>query len=169
MAQQFFLTMFFSTVVSLRLIWPIEECVSEIWANRGKRRECLLFIEFAFIFFFYLKEDLSNWIIFGRHQTQSHEQIFAAQIWKVNSLSNKPHSGQQSTMHGSYFHHLFLVCIWLSVKAPQLGCDAVSINGQEDRAAANQCWEKCSLAANVSRSAAKVLEVSYSFRGKRMS
>ena len=66
-------------------------------------------------------------------------------------------------MQGSYFHHLFLLCIWLSVKAPQLGCDAVSISGQEDRAAANQCWQKCSLAANVSRSTAKAFEVSYSF------
>ncbi|XP_015774092.1 PREDICTED: uncharacterized protein LOC107352271 isoform X2 [Acropora digitifera] len=61
-------------------------------------------------------------------------------------------------MQGSYFHHLFLLCIWLSVKAPQLGCDAVSISGQEDRAAANQCWQKCSLAVNVNRSTAKAFE-----------
>ncbi|XP_044174808.1 uncharacterized protein LOC114976864 isoform X2 [Acropora millepora] len=61
-------------------------------------------------------------------------------------------------MQGSYFHHLFLLCIWLSVQVPQLGCDAVSISGQEDRAAANQCWQKCSLAANVSRSTAKAFE-----------
>ncbi|XP_015778270.1 PREDICTED: uncharacterized protein LOC107356139 isoform X2 [Acropora digitifera] len=61
-------------------------------------------------------------------------------------------------MQGSYFHHLFLLCIWLLVKAPQLGCDAVSISGQEDRTAANQCRQKCSLAANVSRSTAKAFE-----------
>nr|ABK78770.1 TIR1 [Acropora millepora] len=61
-------------------------------------------------------------------------------------------------MQGSYFHHLFLLCIWLSVKVPQLGCDAVSVSGQEDRAAANQCWQKCSLAANVTRSTAKAFE-----------
>ncbi|XP_074633332.1 uncharacterized protein LOC141892077 isoform X2 [Acropora palmata] len=106
----------------------------------------------------YQEEELFNCIIFGRHQSQSREQIFAVRFSKVNSLSNKPHSGQQSTMQGSYFHHLFLLCIWLSVKVPQLGCDAVSISGQEDRAAANQCWQKCSLAANVSRSTAKAFE-----------
>ncbi|XP_015778266.1 PREDICTED: uncharacterized protein LOC107356138 [Acropora digitifera] len=61
-------------------------------------------------------------------------------------------------MQGSYFHHLFLLCLWLLVKAPQLGCDAVSISGQDDRAAANQCWQKCSLAVNVSRSTAKAFE-----------
>lgn len=130
---------------------------------KGRRRECFLFIEFAS--FFFLKEDLFNCIIFGRHQLQSHQQIFAARFSTVNSLINKLHQGQQSTMHGSYFHHLFLVCIWLSVKAPQLGCDTVSVNGEQDRAAANQCRHKCSLAANVSRSAIKAFEVSYSFRG----
>ncbi|XP_015774096.1 PREDICTED: uncharacterized protein LOC107352276 isoform X2 [Acropora digitifera] len=61
-------------------------------------------------------------------------------------------------MQGSYFHQLLLLCIWLSVKVPQLGCDAVSTSGQEDIAAANQCWQKCSLAANVSRSTAKAFE-----------
>ena len=127
---------------------------------------CLLNLPF---FFYLLKEELFNCIIFGRHQSQSREQIFAARFSKVNSLRSKPHSGQQSTMQGSYFHQLFLLCIWLSVKAPQLGCDAVSISGQEDRAAANQCWQKCSLAANVSRSTAKAFEVSYSFHGKHMS
>ncbi|XP_067016055.1 uncharacterized protein [Acropora muricata] len=106
----------------------------------------------------YQEEELFNCIIFRHHQSQSHERIFAARFSKVNSLSNKPHSGQQSTMQGSYFHHLFLLCIWLLVKAPQLGCDAVSISGQEDRTAANQCRQKCSLAANVSRSTAKAFE-----------
>ncbi|XP_067056716.1 uncharacterized protein [Acropora muricata] len=53
-------------------------------------------------------------------------------------------------MQGSYFHHLFLLCIWLSVKAPQLGCDAVSIS--------DQCLQNCSLAVNVSRSTAKPVE-----------
>ena len=64
-------------------------------------------------------------------------------------------------MQGSYFHHLFLLCIWLLVKAPQLGCDAVSISGPQDRAAANQCQQNCSLAA-------KAFEVSYSFHGKHI-
>ncbi|XP_067016057.1 uncharacterized protein [Acropora muricata] len=86
------------------------------------------------------EEELFNCIIFGRYLSQSHERLFAARFSKVNSLSNKPHSGQQSTMQGSYFHHLFLLCIWLLVKAPQLGCD-----GKEDGALADQCWQKCRL------------------------
>ena len=106
-------------------------------------------------FFYLLKEELFNCIIFGCHQSQSREQIFAVRFSNVKSLSNKPHSGQQSTMQGSRFHHLFLLCIWLSVKAPQLGCDAVSIS--------DQCWKNCSLAVNVNRSTAKAFEVSYSF------
>ena len=72
-------------------------------------------------------------------------------------------------MQGSYFHRLFLLCLWLLVKAPQLGCDAVSISGEEYEAAINQCQQKCSPAVNVSRSTAKAFEVSYSFHGKRMS